>query len=156
MTLINRPQFTPVEGKDHPDTGYNRLPSTQEIFPDEPIYTLWELNLTAPDSRSRRRYQIIIVNRPVDGESQKAQFVVDMGLAELYPVTPISVPGLWIETVASARDAADEYRLKLMHDEFGIEPTDIRTEFFDELELLDLQRRRVSQFGPLYKVERTL
>ena len=116
------------------------------------MWGLWELNLTANDSQSVRRYQIIVVERGGD----RVQYLIDMGLASMYPVDQISIPGAWVVSVARVRDVADEIRFKNMAEEIGIEGTDLKSGYFDELEILDRHRRRVSQFGKHHMVQRTL
>jgi len=116
------------------------------------VWGLWELNLTANDSQSVRRYQIIVVERGGD----RAQYLIDMGLASMYPVDQISIPGAWVVSVARVRDVADEIRFKNMAEEIGIEGTDLKSGYIDELEILDRHRRRVSQFGKHHMVQRTL
>jgi hypothetical protein len=137
---------------EHPYTGFNELPVTDTIDPDEKVWGLWELNLTTRDSQSVRRYQIIVVQRGAG----RAQYVIDMGLVLAYPVDQLSIPGAWVVSVAKVRDVADEIRFKNMAEEIGYEPTDLRNAYFDEMDIVDRQNRRVSQFGKHHMVQRTL
>lgn len=145
--------FIPDPVKDeHPRTGFNELPTTDVLDPDEKIWGLWELSLTARDSKSVRRYQIIVVQR---GE-ERAQYVIDMGLANMYPAKQLSIPGAWVIGVARAREVADEIRYSDMAEAIEYVPTDLRNGYFDEVDILDKQKRRVSQFGQRHMVQRTL
>ena len=146
---LTKPQFQTVA--EHPGTGYQKLPVTMEVIGDEKVWALWELNLRAPDSRSRRRYQILIVNR----NGKRAQHMSDMGLEELYPAAPLSIPGLWIESVALVRECADEFRMKNMMEELGVGPSDLVGDFYDDIEQRYRQMKRVSQFGPTHIVQRS-
>lgn len=135
MTLLK--QSEPVYST-HPDTGYNKLPPVYQVDPNEKIFGLWELNLTAPDSKSVRRYEIIIVKYR-DG---KGQYVADMGLASLWGVDQICVPGSCpcgdckegIITLAKARGVADEIREKNMQHILSLEPEDLHKGFYDMVE----------------------
>jgi len=142
---------SPVQGK-HPATGFNTLPCTEVIDSDEDIWGLWELNLTAPDTQSVRRYQVIVVWR-IDG---RAQYLIDMGPKDIYPVDQISIPGMWIISVAKARDVADEIRYKNLQQEMSIEPEDLYNGYFDEMDIQRLQMKRISQFGKHHMVQRSL
>jgi len=156
LPSLSRPTFTPLEGV-HPDTGFKELLHANEVDPDEQIYWLWELELTAPDYQSRRRYQVIIVVRIDDGKAVKAQYVQDMGPVQFYPVDQLDLPGHWALTVAEAQDAANEFRMKNLRYEMGIpEPVSLEANYHDELDILKLQKNRISQFGRLHKVERGL
>lgn len=154
LPSLNRPSFTPVEGI-HPLTGFQLYPQTDYVLPDEDISSLWEMNLLAPGFESRRRYQVIIVNRPIDGNAAKAQFMYDMGLADLYPAKPIQIPGFWVVTVAEAQDAANEFRLHDMEYQMGIGVSDLVAGYHDEIDIQHRQMERVSQFGPLHTVQRS-
>jgi hypothetical protein len=154
LPSLLRPQFTPVQGV-HPQTNFQLYPQTEWIDSDEMISSLWELNLTPPDYGATRRYQVIIVNRPVEGNAAKAQFMYDMGLASLYPADSIQIPGLWVLSVGEAQDAANDFRLVNMQRELGIEPTDVVGIWRNQQEQRALDMKRVSQFGPHHITQRS-
>lgn len=112
----------------------------------------------APDYQNRRRYQVIIVARSDgDGNAVKAQHISDMGPIELYPVDQLDLPGHWAISADEARDAANEFRLKNLRHEMGIEePKSLVEGYHDELDIMHLQMNRVSQFGRLHKAERSM
>lgn len=148
MTLLKLPE--PVYAK-HPDTGFNSLPPVYQVSPDEMIQGLLELNLTAPDSQSVRRYQIIIVRH----KQGKGQFIADMGLASLWGVDQIHIPGEWVISVARAMDVADEIRSVDMRQRLSLEPEDLYNGYFDMVEERIRDVSHVSQFGPYHKAQRT-
>jgi hypothetical protein len=98
------------------DTGV--LPMTDWLTMDEPAFWLLELELPAPDFKSRRRYQFIHVWRG-EGVSQHKQ---DMGPVTAFLGAELNIPAGWlersgdvmrlktVETVGSLRDAADQVR----------------------------------------------
>lgn len=142
--------ITPVYGK-HPDTGFNSLPPVYQVDPDEKIQGLLELNLTAPDSQSVRRYQVIIVRH----KQGKGQFIADMGLTSLWGVDQLHIPGEWVISVAKAMDVADEIRSQDMRKRLSLEPEDLHNGYFDMMEERIRDASHVSQFGPLHKMQRT-
>ena len=152
--------ITPVYGK-HPDTGFNSLPPVYQVDPDEMVSGLLELNLTAPDSQrweatgaareSGRRYQVIIV-RTTQG---KGQFIAEMGLASLWGVDQLHIPGEWVISAAKAMDVADEIRSLDMRQRLSLEPEDLYNGYFDMMEERIRDASNVSQFGLLHKTKRT-
>jgi len=95
---------------------------------------------------------VIVVWR-IDG---RAQYLIDMGPKDIYPVDQISIPGMWIISVAKARDVADEIRYKNLQQEMSIEPEDLYNGYFDEMDIQRLQMKRISQFGKHHMVQRSL
>ena len=148
MQLLNQPE--PVYG-DHPNTGFNELPAVYQVDPDEWIYGYLELDLTAPDSKSVRRYQIIIVQT---GEG-RAQYVADMGLSELWGIDQIFIPCEFVVSAAKAMDVANEIRNNKMKEQLNIEPEDLYNGYFDMMEERVRETNKLSQFGPHYRVQRS-
>jgi len=80
---------------------------TNTVTGDEKAWTYLEIHLQSPDSRGRRRYRIIVVNR--DGEL--AEYREDMGLARNFKgVKELNIPSLWEHSVDELRGLADELR----------------------------------------------
>ena len=144
---VQQPQ--PVLGK-RPDTGYTKHPPVYEIDPDEMIHGYLELNLTAPDSKSVRRYQIIIVQRG----QERAEYMADMGIDSLWGIDQICIPGEFIITAAKAMDVANEIRMNKMQEQLSIEPEDLYNGYFDMVDEAIKNASHISQFGPSYKVQR--
>ena len=91
---------------------------TSYALNDEPCLGLYELNFKAPDQRSRRRYQIIVVIR----DDKPAEYTHDMGLASKFKgIDQFRVPGgvtnektgriEILHTVGELKDIADYMRL---------------------------------------------
>ena len=145
----------------HADTGFNALPPVYEIDGDEKAYHLMELDLAPALGGPTHRYQIIIVWR---GEG-KAQYIEDMGVAELILAGPKSVqsaafaedkPADWVHSVAEVREYADQLREIDIDKLLGIEHEELNQEVFaNGIEEFFLNKKHVSVFGPKLKVERS-
>lgn len=134
------------------------LAATIEVSLDEPAFSLVERNLLSPDSRSLRRYQIILVVRG----DRLAEYREDMGPAESFAADELGVTGGVIQegtgrceivhTVGEVREIADMLRDGRLSIE--VEPAPLWPRFFDELDVAQRERARISAYGPLVKVER--
>lgn len=124
-----------------------------EVSPDEWGLDLSEVNLPPPDSRGRRRYQVVTVPR---GE-RLAEWRRDLGPSSAFAADQFRVPGGVVDeetgrfepvhTVGELWDIADYLRENpLLGD--NVVRTDIVQRYHDEMDM----RRRVSRgmkvFGP--------
>jgi len=84
-------------------------PETNYLNPDEKAWGLYEYSLKSPDERSRRRYQIVVVNR--NGTLMENRY--DMGESKFFKgVKELRIPALWEHTVAELRELADYLRVE--------------------------------------------
>ena len=144
----------------HPNHGFKRLPPVYEIDGDEKAYTLMEMDLAPALGGLIHRYQIIIVWR--DG---KAQYIEDMGLAELFIAGPKCVPsgaytddkpGDWCHTVSEVKEYANQLREIDINEIMGIEHEVLNQEVFaNGVDEFFLNKNHVSVSGPLYSTERS-
>lgn len=130
--------------------------ATATVRMDEPCLGLAEINRQSPGSRGWRRYQILKVVRadmPVTCE-------IDLGPAEDFAADQFQIPsgvkdettGHWFiaHTVGELRSIADQNREKpSMSAE--VEPSDLITGYYDQLEQKSLQTRRISVDGPYHR-----
>lgn len=140
----------------HPNHGFKRLPPVYEVDGDEKAYTLMELDLTPALGGLAHRYQIIIVWRG-DG---KAQYIEDMGLAELMLAGPKSVqsaaftddkPADWVHSVAEVKEYANQIREIDINKLMGIEHEELNQEVFaGAVDEFFLNKNHVAVSGPLY------
>ena len=119
------------------------LPLTEIISEDEPIWSLAELNLPTPDSKSLHRYQIIVVRR--DGEP--AQWRRDMGPAASFKKGEFRVQSFWYESMGQAKDIANYLRNQDKDWRDKIIPTDIVDDYLVEQEMRKLKAAGHSTFG---------
>lgn len=140
----------------HPNHGFNRLPSVYEIDGDEKAYTLMEMDLAPALGGLTHRYQIIIVWR---GEG-KAQYIEDMGVADLHLAGPKCVPsgaytedkpGDWCHTVSEVKEFANQLREIDINQIMGIEHEVLNQEVFaNATEEYFLNKRHIAVSGPSY------
>jgi hypothetical protein len=134
--------------------------ATYEVFRDEPALLLIERPEMAPDSSGWRRYQSIFVVRG-DG---LGKYMEDMGPAELHLASAFDIPGGdpameqitpgdW-HTVAELKDYADDFRAFLAKRELQREVPDLIGGYYDQIDQEVRARRKLSQFGPKYAVQR--
>ena len=79
---------------------------TDYILKEELAYGLYELNFKSPDQKSRRRYQIIVVNR----DDKLAEHRIDMGLAKKFKHDQLRIPSMFVHTVGELQDMANQLR----------------------------------------------
>lgn len=136
------------------------VPATHAVSMDEMSFGLYEHNLQSPGSKGWRRYQIILVNRG----DRIAEFRRDLGPAKDFAASPIRIPACVPEpggrmeplhTVGELIDIADWHRA-LLDKPPEIKPAD---DFHDRYHAHFDQRRRearrLSQFGPTHRVQRS-
>jgi len=131
---------------------------TSEIWPDEKALLLIERDEMAPDSYGFRRYQSIFVVR----DDHLAKYMEDMGPAHLFLASGFDIPGgdpgnplgAWEETVGSLREWADTFREWLAKRRIQREVPDLINGFYDQVEQEHRAKRRMSQSGPLFTIER--
>lgn len=161
---------TPLGGADVGQAGLSKIvPFTPFVFGNEKAYALIETDMTPwaassggttfkPDSYiGLRRYQFIGVNRG----DRIALWVHDMGDAADFDFGALEVLSLWEETVDWMQDIANDIREK--DAEFNRNVIRARQQELKERwpemaykqnELLRLNRRNQSTFGPAVRVER--
>lgn len=119
------------------------------ISRDEPAYSLREMNLPAPDSKSVRRYQIVRVVR----RDKLVTWQHDLGEASQFDELQFIIPGgvveegkprVW-ETVGSLLDMAEQLRQDKPED-FGPRP-DWLTMYHEEKERRKHPHKRVFTKG---------
>ena len=76
------------------------------IHEDELAYRLTEINMVRPPSFQWHRYQIILVNR----DDKIVEWWDDLGPSSNFTASPLSIPALWLHTVAELRAIAEETR----------------------------------------------
>lgn len=144
----------------HPDTKLRALPPVYDIDGDEKAYTLLELNLAPAEGGLLHRYQIIIVWREGQG---KCQYIEDMGVAELWPHGPKSIPSAayteeppteWSHCVSEVMEMANQLREIDMEALLMPEHEDLVKGFHEGVEQYFLSKNHVSVSGPLMKIER--
>ena len=89
-----------------------------QVSPDEPCFSLSEINLQSPGSRGWRRYQIIYVVR----NDRLAEHRVDLGPARKFRASQFRIPGgvmstvtgrgEILHTVAELQEIADHLRAR--------------------------------------------
>lgn len=130
-----------------------------DVKSDEPCFNLSELNLVAPDGKSWRRYQILVVVR----DDELANVRVDLGPRGRFRAPEFRVPGGVVDdatgkieilhTVGELRDIADHQRAgRFWQPE--IVPTDLIGRYHDQQDKNRKRRRGSSQFGALHRVQR--
>ncbi len=139
------------------------------MFGNEKAYALIETDMTpwraslggkrfTPDSYiGLRRYQLIGVNRG----DRIALWVHDMGDAANFDFGALQVLGLWEETVAAVQDIANDIREKdaaFSRDVMASRQQELKERWpemaYKQNELLRLNLRNQSTFGPAVRVER--
>ena len=80
---------------------------TNTVQGNEKAWTYLEVHLQSPNSRGRRRYRIIVVNR----DGHLAEYREDLGAAKKFKgVRELNIPSLWEHSVDELRGIADELR----------------------------------------------
>jgi len=120
------------------------LSAATAINEDELVWSLAELNHLAPDSKSMRRYQQIIVLR----DNRPAEWWDDMGLSSDYTKGEFRVHSFWYETVGQVRDIADYLRSQTEDWRDKIIGADLVDEYKVEQEKRKLLALGHSTFGP--------
>jgi len=134
------------------------LPTTLFIRKDEPCVLLVELNRLSPDSRSMRRYQMVVVVR----NDRPAEFRIDRGPAtedEQFRVLgcvedQVSGHVEVLHTVEELQEIADYLRDRRSGWTREIEPHDLVQGYHNYMEELPLALRHVSVSGPLVTISR--
>lgn len=147
----------PIEAQPH-QQGHKVWPVAYEVYPDEKALLLIERDENAPGFRGFRRYQTIFVAR----KDELAKYMEDMGPAELFLASALDVPGGdpgkplgdWWETVGSLRDCADDLRALLAERQLRRQVPDLLRGYHDLIDEQTRERKVLSQFGPIYKVQR--
>jgi len=157
-----------IEGRDHnpvdvqpQQAGHKEWPVAESVEMNEKALLLIERNEQSPDSTGFRRYQTIFVVRK-DGLHK---YMEDMGPQELWGNTALSIPGgdpyypdaEWVMTVQELKESARELRFDLFLREIGHnsrQAPDLISGYFDDIDSRDRERRKASQFGPLYTIQR--
>lgn len=106
------------------------------------VWSLAEMNLPSPTSKSLRRYQIIIVKR----NGKPAEWREDMGPSSSFKKGEFRVQSFWLESVGQVREIADylhhqsDWRDKII-------PLNIVEEYKVEQEMRKLRAKGTVQFG---------
>ena len=134
-------------------------PVTLVVSNDEPCFNLSEVHLQSPDCRGFRRYRILSVIR--DDRVSEAWF--DLGDARRFAAVPeFRIPGglsepngsiTVLHTVGELVDVATEFHVGKVRPP-DIEPTDLITGYYEQLDQKARWRRKESQFGALSKTQR--
>ncbi len=134
--------------------------ATIEVSLCEPAFALVEVNKQSPDFSGFHRYQRLWVIR----RDAPAEYLEDLGPVDRFAAEPFRLIGYAggdgyleaLETVGSLRDLAEWMRNEsnTLIDPELIQRRDLIGEYWNEMEQRPLRRRAVSQFGPLYKVQR--
>lgn len=148
---------TNIEVQPH-QSGHKVWPETYELSPNEKALLLVERNETRPDFSGLHRYQTIFVSR----NDTLAKYMEDMGPAELFIAAELDIPGgdpgkphsEWVETVASLKDYADDFRDWLTNRQARHEIPGLLNRYYDQVDEEARVLRHLSQFGPQYKVIR--
>jgi hypothetical protein len=157
--LISLMTESPVPIEEQPHQLRHKVwPVAYSVDPNEKALLLVERNENSPDSRGFRRYQTIFVAR----NDELAKYMTDMGVAEGWVASELDVPGgdpgnpmgEWWETVGALQDYANEFRLWLTERVLEREVKDLAAGYHDQVDQEERERRRVSQFGPVYTVQR--
>jgi hypothetical protein len=130
-----------------------------DVRPDEPCFNLSELNLMAPDSRSVRRYQVLVLVR----DDRLANVRIDLGPATSFAAPEFRVLGGVVDevtkkieilhTVGELRDIA-EYQRHTPTWQPEVVRTDIVGRYHDQLDKNRRRRRTQSVIGPHLRVQR--
>lgn len=134
---------------------------TNVVAMDEPAWSLKEINGPAPDSKSVRRWQVIKVVR----NDCLVEFRRDLGLAKRYAANEFLIPGgvltdeatgraEILHTVGELYDIAELLRSDVYERPERPEGIDLIQHYRDRPEKQQRRRRKLSQFGPMFKIER--
>jgi hypothetical protein len=136
------------------------LAETLCVTEDEPCFLLVEVNLQSPGSRGWRRYQILTVVR----SDTLATARINLGPAKAFAAPQFRIPGgvhdeatgkiEILHSVGELREVADYQREGLIRQP-EVQPSDLAGGYHDELALRRLRRRKLSQFGPHHRVQRS-
>lgn len=133
---------------------------TDTVSMDEPCFSVKEFLAPAPDSRGVRRYQAIRVIRHGD---RLAELRRDLGPAEAFKASEFVIPGGVVEsggrieilhTVGELVDIADYLRSGQYRPPEPPRGTNLIQEYRDRPDKRQRRRKRLSQFGPVARIER--
>lgn len=132
------------------------------VSPDEPCYSLKEVELQSPGSKGWHRYQIVLVVRG----DRLAEYRVDLGPRERWPFPCFVIPGAVpvgngrvdiIETVGRLQFLAEEQRgrppVEAQYPEL-FPGLDLKKRALDTLEQRIARKRRRSVNGPFISITR--
>lgn len=124
-------------------------PTTQLVHPDEPAWSLREINLVRAPTHQWRRYQIVTVIR----DDRFTEWWSDLGPKENHDAAEFEIPSLFEHTVAELWEIALEVRcgpntgFEQRRLELAGESTLIR-DFIDQYEERRQMIHNRSQYGP--------
>ena len=147
----------PIEVQPH-QLRHKVWPVAHTVDPNEKALLLIERNENRPDYRGFRRYQSIFVARG----DRLAKYMTDMGPPEAFIASELDIPGgdpgnplgEWWETVAALHDYADTFREFLAERQYQREVADLIGGYHDQIDQEGRALRGLSQFGPVYNVQR--
>jgi|TARA_Y100000310_G_scaffold163754_1_gene163553 hypothetical protein len=150
-------ESTPLEVQPR-QAGHKVWPVAYSVDPNEKALLLIERNENRPDYRGFRRYQTIFVAR----HDRLAKYMEDMGPSEAFIAPELDVPGgdpgyplgEWWETVAALQDYASDFRVYLAERQLEREIADLKSGYHDLIDKDARRRVKLSQFGPVYTVQR--
>ena len=129
------------------------MPFTHEAHPDEPVFSVTEVELVPWDYGKRRRYRLVVVLR----DDAKAVHYTDMGKVSDWPFPGFNLIAAWEHTVQEMVEdceaqRADDFCERIVAEAYANSTLreDHQRQAAEEVEII----RNRSQFGPAGKTQR--